>query len=260
MSASERVTDNGRDRLRRLLDAGDPHGEVKNARHAKETLRSVYDIADAKVGPRTVEQLADDFQDPWLPEDKPVLRALWRWRTETANWHVLKITNAATETAIICSASEGVVDVVDAHVTACRGRVIYSDVVNVAMLLLVCVRQCWGCFGSVRSRCRGGGPVRVQRVVMPVTGAVSWTVIGDEWAEVEQAERYLGHLAGIKRSPNTVRAYTDGLRLWFELLETRRLVWDSVGVEDVSRFVAWLRCYASDFARRYQQHLADITT
>ena len=89
-------------------------------------------------------------------------------------------------------------------------------------------------------------PVRVQRVVMPVTGAESWTVIDDEWAEVEPAERYLGHLAGIERSPNTVRAYAHGLRLWFEFLETRRLVWDSVGVEDVSRFVAWLRAPADN--------------
>ena len=89
-------------------------------------------------------------------------------------------------------------------------------------------------------------PMRVQRVVMPVTGAESWTVIDDEWAEVEPAERYLGHLAGIERSPNTVRAYAHGLRLWFEFLETRRLVWDSVGVEDVSRFVAWLRAPADN--------------
>ena len=88
--------------------------------------------------------------------------------------------------------------------------------------------------------------MRVQRVVMPVTGAESWTVIDDEWVEVEPAERYLGHLAGIERSPNTVRAYAHGLRLWFEFLETRRLVWDSVGVEDVSRFVAWLRAPADN--------------
>ena len=89
-------------------------------------------------------------------------------------------------------------------------------------------------------------PVRVQRVVMPVTGAESWTVVDDEWALVEPAERYLAHLAGIERSPNTVRAYAHGLRLWFEFLGARRLVWDSVGIEDVSRFVAWLRAPADN--------------
>ncbi|MCQ3815159.1 MAG: hypothetical protein KTU85_12195 [Acidimicrobiia bacterium] len=69
VSASGKIADNGRDRLRGLLDACDPHGEVRNAWHAKGTLRGIYDIADAKVGIETVEQLADDFQDHWLPEE-----------------------------------------------------------------------------------------------------------------------------------------------------------------------------------------------
>ena len=88
--------------------------------------------------------------------------------------------------------------------------------------------------------------MRVQRVVMPVTGAESWTVVDDGWVLVEPVERCLAHLAGIERSPNTVRAYAHGLRLWFEFLGARRLVWDSVGIEDVSRFVAWLRAPADN--------------
>ena len=88
--------------------------------------------------------------------------------------------------------------------------------------------------------------MRVQRVVMAVTGAESWTVVDDGWVLVEPVERYLAHLAGIERSPDTVRAYAHGLRLWFEFLGARRLVWDSVGVEDVSRFVAWLRARADN--------------
>ena len=74
----------------------------------------------------------------------------------------------------------------------------------------------------------------------------SWTVVDDGWVPVEPVERYLAHLAGIERSPDTVRAYAHGLRLWFEFLGARRLVWDSVGVEDVSRFVAWLRARADN--------------
>ena len=53
-------------------------------------------------------------------------------------------------------------------------------------------------------------------------------------------------MAGIERSPNTLRAYAHGLRLWFEFLGARRLGWDSVGIEDVSRFVAWLRAPADN--------------
>lgn len=88
--------------------------------------------------------------------------------------------------------------------------------------------------------------MRVQRVVMPVTGAESWTVVDDDWLPVAAVERYLAHLAGIERSPNTVKAYAHGLRLWFEFLELRGLGWDSTGVEDVSRFVAWLRAPADN--------------
>ncbi len=88
--------------------------------------------------------------------------------------------------------------------------------------------------------------MRVQRVIMPVTGAESWTVVDDDWAAVVPVERYLAHLAGIERSPNTVRAYAYGLRLWFEFLELRGVAWASAGVEDVSRFVAWLRAPADN--------------
>ncbi|MGA2931690.1 MAG: tyrosine-type recombinase/integrase [Acidimicrobiales bacterium] len=83
--------------------------------------------------------------------------------------------------------------------------------------------------------------MRVQRLIMPVTGAVSWTVVDDEGAPVKPVERYLAHLAAIERSPNTVKAYAHGLRLWFEFLAVRSLPWDSVAVEEVSRFAGWLR-------------------
>ena len=100
LSASERITDNGQVRLRGRLDAGDPHGEVRNAWHAKENLRSIYDITNPKVGTETVNQLAADLQEPWLPEEVNRLgRTLWSWRTEISNWHKAKVTNAATEAA-----------------------------------------------------------------------------------------------------------------------------------------------------------------
>ena len=100
MSASENITDAGRVRLRGLLDAGDPYGEVRDAWHAKETLRSVYDIADAEVGAATVERLAEDLQDPGMPPEINRLgRTIWRWRTQISNWHAARVTNAATEAA-----------------------------------------------------------------------------------------------------------------------------------------------------------------
>jgi integrase/recombinase XerD len=92
----------------------------------------------------------------------------------------------------------------------------------------------------------GGGAVLVQRVVMPVSGRESWTLLGDDGEVVEPAERYLAYLAAIERSPNTVRAYAVSLKLWFEFLGHASVSWDEAGVEDVARFVAWLRAPAGN--------------
>jgi integrase/recombinase XerD len=88
--------------------------------------------------------------------------------------------------------------------------------------------------------------VLVQRVLMPGSGRESWTLLGDDGAVVEPAERYLAYLAAIERSPNTVRAYAVSLKLWFEFLQHAGTGWDQVGVEDVARFVAWLRAPAGN--------------
>ena len=96
----ERVTEPGEVELLGLLDAGDPRGEARDAWHAKETLRGVYGIANPEQGAATVEQLAVEFQDPSLPvEINRLGRTLWRWRTQTADWHSARVTNAATEPA-----------------------------------------------------------------------------------------------------------------------------------------------------------------
>ncbi len=97
--------------------------------------------------------------------------------------------------------------------------------------------------GAVKVR---GTGVRVQRVVMPVTGVESWTVVGDDGAVVAPVERYLAYLSALERSPNTVRAYAASLRLWFEFLGQAGVGWADAGVEDVARFVAWLRAPAEN--------------
>ena len=57
-----------------------------------------------------------------------------------------------------------------------------------------------------------------------------------------RSESYLAYLAAMERSPNTQRAYATSLKLWFEFLERigGRLDGRSA-VDDVARFVAWLR-------------------
>jgi integrase len=88
--------------------------------------------------------------------------------------------------------------------------------------------------------------VRVQRLVMPVTGVESWTVLDDDLVMVVPADRFLAHLSAIERSPNTVLAYAHSLALWLEWLGLRRRNWDAAEVEDVSEFVRWLRAPADN--------------
>lgn len=62
---------------------------------------------------------------------------------------------------------------------------------------------------------------------------------------MEPVEGFLAHLHAVERSPNTVKAYAHDLRDWFEFLDQRGVVWSRVRLEDVGRFVAWLRLPAS---------------
>lgn len=87
--------------------------------------------------------------------------------------------------------------------------------------------------------------VRVQRVVMP-SGVESATVVRDGEV-VACVDRFLAHLTAVERSPNTVRAYAHDLRDFFAFLESRAVAWDRVVLEDLGKFVTWLRL--SDTAR-----------
>ena len=83
--------------------------------------------------------------------------------------------------------------------------------------------------------------MRVQRVLMPGSEAESWTVLGDDQVPLEPAERFLGYLTSIEKSPNTVKAYAHDLKDWFTYLAGHDLDWRAISVEDVAGFVAWLR-------------------
>jgi len=83
--------------------------------------------------------------------------------------------------------------------------------------------------------------MRVHKVVAPVSGAVSWTVVDECFEPVEPVEVYLAHLEAIERSPNTLRSYASSLRLFFEFLARRQLAWDTAGLDELGRFVSWLR-------------------
>lgn len=81
---------------------------------------------------------------------------------------------------------------------------------------------------------------------MPVTGSVSWTLCCDDGSPLEPVESFLTYLTALERSPNTQRAYATSLKLWFEFLGGIGREWTDVGVDDVARFVSWLRAPADN--------------
>ncbi|WP_419947352.1 ISL3 family transposase [Candidatus Poriferisodalis sp.] len=100
LKAAERITDRGKAKLRGLLAAGDPRGEVRDAWHAKETLRGIYQIPDHHLAADALDELSRDLRDEtFSPELNKLGRTLHAWRTQIANRHRSRITNGPTEAA-----------------------------------------------------------------------------------------------------------------------------------------------------------------
>lgn len=96
--ADERLDDRGRTKLLGLLDAGDPHGEVRTAWHAKETVRGIYDIDNPDLATEFVTRLGHDLQDESSPPEVHQLgRTIVRWRSQIAAWHHARSSNGPTE-------------------------------------------------------------------------------------------------------------------------------------------------------------------
>ena len=86
--------------VRGLLAACDPHGEVRDAWHAKETLRMTYRIGDHELALEALDELSRDLRDDtYSPELNRLGRTLRSWRTQIANWHRSRVTNGPTEAA-----------------------------------------------------------------------------------------------------------------------------------------------------------------
>ena len=96
--ADERLDDRGRSKLLGLLAAGDPKGEGKTTWHAKEVIRSIYEIDDPDLADEFVSRLAVDLQDTaYPPEVRSLGRTLRRWKDHIVAWHRGRATNGPTE-------------------------------------------------------------------------------------------------------------------------------------------------------------------
>jgi transposase len=96
--AEERLGDKGADKMRGLLRAGDPSGQVAIAWEAKEAVRELYGHQDQATALRWIDALAEDLTDELRPpEVRSLGRTLAKWRLEITAWHRCHFTNGPTE-------------------------------------------------------------------------------------------------------------------------------------------------------------------
>ena len=66
--------------------------------HAKETLRSLYDITDPALAATYLDELDADMEDDDMPEEvRSLSGTLSRWRDQILAWHTAFVTNGPTE-------------------------------------------------------------------------------------------------------------------------------------------------------------------
>ena len=96
--ADERLDERGRSKLLGLLEAGDPHGEVRMAWHTKEVVRQIYSHTDPALAAEFVARLGVDMQDESCPpEVRQLGRTIVRWKAQIAAWHQAHVSNGPTE-------------------------------------------------------------------------------------------------------------------------------------------------------------------
>ncbi len=95
--ARERLTDQGHEKLRGLLAAGDPDGHVATAWAAKEAVRDIY-TQPSQTATEYLTELSADLRQPHRHEHVRALgKTLHNWASEILAWHTTRTSNGPTE-------------------------------------------------------------------------------------------------------------------------------------------------------------------
>ena len=78
-------------------------------------------------------------------------------------------------------------------------------------------------------------------MVLPDSGKVHYTVIGDDHLPVEPVMEYLNYILIKNMSPNTVKSYATHLLLFWQFLKEYELEWEKVDMTELSEFLHWLQ-------------------
>jgi integrase len=66
-------------------------------------------------------------------------------------------------------------------------------------------------------------------------------VVDDNYRPIEPIGSYLCYLESLERSPNTVHAYANHLKLFWEFLQDCQREWRSITLRELADFITWLR-------------------
>lgn len=95
---AERLDDRGETELMGLLEAGDPHGEVRMTWPAKEAISSYYEHPEPHTAGELLDRIVTEFTSEHHPVEVQALgRTLNRWRSQIAAWHQARTSNGPTE-------------------------------------------------------------------------------------------------------------------------------------------------------------------
>jgi integrase len=82
--------------------------------------------------------------------------------------------------------------------------------------------------------------MKLQRVLIN-ENHFTWLVLGKDYLPIEPIQSFIRYLENIERSPHTIRAYANHLKLYWEYLEEIKKDWKQVKLDDFAGFINWLR-------------------
>ena len=98
LMGEERLDADRTERLRSLLELGDPNAEVAIAYRIKERLRDFYRTSDPDLARSLLEDLVRHCSKEAMPPEVQKLgRTLRRWFDKICNYHLAKVSNGPTE-------------------------------------------------------------------------------------------------------------------------------------------------------------------
>jgi len=97
LTADEKLTDKGRERLLEGLRFGDPNDEVLGAWLAKEMIRDIYLTDDPELAETLLDRAVNACISDSVPEIQKLGKTLTKWATEILNHHRTGASNGPSE-------------------------------------------------------------------------------------------------------------------------------------------------------------------